>query len=148
MKHTNLDELSDLLNIELDKLSIWLAPNKLTLNIDTSHFVIFNRTRLKQNNVNISLCDISLNRVNLTKFLGVFIDDKISFSRHISYIKNTISKGMGIFIKARKYMNRKSLLDLYHAFVYPYLTYCIEVWGNMSNVHLDALVKIKKKMFE
>ena len=53
---------------------------------------------------------------------------------------------MGIIIKARKYLNRKSLLDLYHAFVYPYLTYCIEVWGNMSNVHLDALVKIKKKI--
>ena len=48
---------------------------------------------------------------------------------------------MGIIIKARKYLNKKSFLDLYHAFVYPYLTYCIEVWGNMSNVHLDALVK-------
>ena len=53
---------------------------------------------------------------------------------------------MGIIIKARKYLNKKSLLDLYHAFVYPYLTYCIEVWGNMSNVHLDALVKIQKKI--
>ena len=51
---------------------------------------------------------------------------------------------MGIITKSRKYLNRNSLLDLYHAFVYPYLTYCIEVWGNMSNVHfiLDALVKI------
>ena len=47
-----------------------------------------------------------------------------------------ISRGIGIIIKARKYLNRKSLLDLYHAFVYPYLTYCIEVWGNLSSVHL------------
>ena len=77
----------------------------------------------------------------MAKFLRVIIDDKLSFSRHISYIKNKISKGMGIIIKARKYLNKKSLLDLYHAFVYPYLTYCIEVWGNMSHVHLDALVK-------
>ena len=146
MEHTNLDHLSDMLNIELNKLSIWLASNKLTLNIDKSHFVIFHRARLKQNNVNISLCDIALNRVTFTKFLGVIIDDKLSFSRHVSYIKNKISKGMGIIIKARKYLNKKSLLDLYHAFVYPYLTYCIEVWGNMSNVHLDALVKIQKKI--
>ena len=43
---------------------------------------------------------------------------------------------MEIINKARKYLNRKSL-DLYHAFVYPYLTYCIEVWDNMSNIHLD-----------
>ena len=139
MEHTNLDHLSDMLNNELDKLSIWLASNKLTLNIDKSHFVIFHRAQLKQNNVKISLSDISLNRVTFTKFLGVIIDDKLSFSRHVSYIKNKISKGMGIIIN---YLNRKSLLDLYHDFVYPYLTYCIKVWGNMSNVHLDALVKI------
>ena len=78
--------------------------------------------------------------------MGVIIDDKLSFSRHVSYNKNTFSKGIGIIIKARKYLNRKSFLDIYYAFVYPYLTYCIEVWGNMSNVHLDALVQIKKKI--
>ena len=92
MEHTNQDHLSDMLNIELDKLSIWLTSNKLTLNIDKSHFVIFHRARLKQNNVNISLCDISLNRVTFTKFLGVIIDDQLSFSRLVSYIKNKISK--------------------------------------------------------
>ena len=111
-----------MLNIELDKLSIWLASTKLTLKIDKSHFVIFHRARLKQNNVSISLCDISLNRHDskihtFTKFLGVIIDDKLSFSRHVSYIKNKILNGMGIIIKARKYLNKKSLLDLYHAFV-------------------------------
>ena len=53
---------------------------------------------------------------------------------------------MGIIIKARQHLNRKSLLVLYHAFVYPYLTYWLEVWGNMPNVHLDALVKIQKKI--
>ena len=102
MEHTNLDHLSDMLNIDLDKLSIWLASNKLTLNIDKSHFVIFHRARLKQNNVNISLCDRSFKTVTFTRFLGVIIDDKLSFSRHVSYIKKTISKGMGIIIKASK----------------------------------------------
>ena len=82
-----------------------------------------------------------MNHVTFTKFLGVIINDKLSFSRHVSYIKNKISKDMGIILKARNYLSKKSLLDLYHAFVYPYLTYCIDVWGNMSNVHLDALVK-------
>ena len=77
IEHTNLDYLSDMLNIELNKLSIWLASNKLTLNIDRSHFVIFPRACPIQNNVNISLCDISLNRVTYTKFLCVIIDDKL-----------------------------------------------------------------------
>ena len=67
---------------------------------------------------------------------------------HITYIKNRISKAMAIIIKALKYLNRKSLLNLYHEFVFPYLTYCIEIWGNPSDVHLDALLKVQKKLFE
>ena len=47
MEHTNLDHLTDMLNIELDKLSIWLDSIKLTLNIHESHFEIFHRARLK-----------------------------------------------------------------------------------------------------
>ena len=108
------------------------------MNIDKSHFVIFHRARLKQNIVNISLCDISLNRVTFTKLLGVIIDVKLSFSRNVSYIKNKISKRIGIIVKARKYLNKKLLLYLYHAFVYPY----------MSNVHLDALDKILKNILQ
>ena len=77
MEHTNLDYLSVILNIELDKLLIWLAANKLTLNNDQSDFGIFHRARLKQNKVIILLCDMSLNCVTFTKFLCVIIDDKL-----------------------------------------------------------------------
>ena len=136
------NSLSTIINEELNKLSIWLASNKLTLNIEKSHYVIFHRARLKQSNINIILSSISLERVTFTKFLGVIIDEKLSFTRHISYIKKKISKAMGIFIKARKYLNKKSLVNLYHSFVFPYLTYCIEI----SDIHLDALIKILKKI--
>ena len=141
LEGNNLNFLSTIINEELSKLSIWLASNKLTLNIEKSHYVIFHRARLKQSNFNISLSIISLERVTSTKFLGAIIDEKLSFTRHISYIKIEISKAMGIIIKARKYLNKKSLINLYHSFVFPYLTYCIEIWGNASDIHLDALIK-------
>ena len=128
----------------MNKLSIWLASNKLTLNIEKSHYVVFHSARLKQSNINISLSNISLERVTFTKFLGVIIDEKFSFIRHISYIKTNISKAMGIIIKVRKYLNKISLVNLYHSFVFPYLTYCIEIWGDASDIHLDALIKIPK----
>ena len=53
---------------------------------------------------------------------------------------------MGINIKARKYLNKKSLVNLCHSFVFPYLTYCIDIWGNASDIHFDALIKIFKKI--
>ena len=53
---SNLDDLSGVVNIEPDKLSVWITFNKLTLHIMISHFATFPIARLKQNNVNISLC--------------------------------------------------------------------------------------------
>ena len=113
----------------LNNLSIWLASNKLTLNTDKSHYVIFHRARLKQTKIEINLSNIFLKRVRFTKLLGVIIDEKLSFTSNISYITNKISKAIRIIIKARKYLNKKSLLNLYHAFVFPYPTCCIEIWG-------------------
>ena len=71
LERNNLNSLSTIINEKLNKLSIWLASNKLTLNIEKSHYVIFHRVRLKQSNINISLSNISLERVTFTKFLGV-----------------------------------------------------------------------------
>ena len=78
------------MNEELNKLSIWLASNKLTLNTDKSHYVIFHRVRLKQTEIEINLSNISLKRVSFTKFLGVIIYEKLSLTMHISYVKNKI----------------------------------------------------------
>ena len=70
----------------------------------------------------------------------------LTFERHIVYTKNKISKGLGIIIKARKYLNRESLLKLYNCFVFPYFTYCVEVWGNTAEKYLDPLIKVQKKI--
>ena len=56
--------------------------------------------RLKETKIEINLSNISLKRVSFTKFLGVIIHEKLSFTRHISYINNKSSKAMGIIIKA------------------------------------------------
>ena len=91
--------------------------------------MIFHRARLKKSDTNIPIIlnNTNLELVTFTKFLGVIINDKLTFELHIVYTKNKISKGLGIIIKARKYLNRESLLKLYNCFVFLYLTYCIEV---------------------
>ena len=47
---------------------------------------------------------------------------------------------LGIITKARKYLNRETLLKLYNAFVFPYLTYCVEVWGTAPKKYLDPII--------
>ena len=64
----------------------------------------------------------------------------------ITYVKNKISKGIGIMYQARKYINRNGLISLYNSYIYPYLIYCVQSWGNASICHLDPLFVLQKKI--
>ena len=83
--------------------------------------------------------------VDNTKFLGVFIDQNLSFHKHIHYIKGKVSRGIGILYKCKPLLNENSLKILYNAIIYPYFTYCIEVWGSTYTTYTDVLSKIQKR---
>ena len=48
-------------------------------------------------------------------------------------------------IKIRPYLDKVTLRNLYFTFVYPYLIYCVKVWGNACDTHHDPIIKIQKK---
>ena len=108
--------------------------------------MIFHRRRRKIDINKPSLNNTVLRRVNYTKFLGVIIDDGLKWTNHIAYVKNKIAKRCGIILRARKFFNRKILLNLYYAFIFPYLIYCVEIWGNANDIHLLPLITLQKKI--
>ena len=93
----------------------------------------------------IKICDHEITRVDHSKFLGIMIDDKLSWSFHINTIKNKIAKGIGVIYKARRLLSKKTLVTLYYSFVYPYLHYGVIAWGNTYQSYLDPLVKLQKR---
>lgn len=70
---------------------------------------------------------IGIEIVYENEFLGVIIDDKLSWKSHINHLKTKISKTISIFYKA--YPEKKSLWTLYYSLFLPYMTYCLEIWG-------------------
>ena len=58
-----------------------------------------------------------------TKFLGVWLDEKLDWAKHIREISGKIAKGVGILTKARAYLDSTIMKTLYYSFVYPYLHY-------------------------
>ena len=73
------------------------------------------------------------------KFLGIIINNELKWSAHISYISKKISKGIGIIL-SRQVFSNKTLLSLYHTFVYPYLSYCIHVWIQAYKTNLKVMI--------
>ena len=137
----NLRKLINTLHIELDKLYAWLQSNKLTLNLLKTHYMVFHRAKHKHMDVKLCINKVPIQQVDNTKFLEEFINDNLNWSNHISYINSKIAKGIGIICRARKFFSKSALINLYYTFIFPYLIYCVEVWGNALSTHTQPLIK-------
>ena len=47
--------------------------------------------------------------------------------------------------KIRPYLDKATPKNLYFTFVYPYLIYCVDVWGNACDTHLEPIIKMQKR---
>ena len=109
--------------------------------------MLFHRARIKTKDLYVEMQGIIIDCLTTTKYLGVIIDNKLKLTSHILYIKNKISKTIGLFYKMRQYLERKALINLYYSLFFPYLIYCneVHVWDNASAIHLDPIIKIQKR---
>ena len=138
-------ELQKTVNENLSEISDWLQSNRLSINVKKTHVMIWTPKSKVLPDIDIKMNGHNIDVVQETKFLGVILDDKLSWSKHVQYIGNKVSKGIGIIKKLCPLLNKSTLIDLYYAFVYPFLTYCIHVWGSTHAVHLSKLTVLQKR---
>ena len=134
------------MNNELKEISLWLKANKLSLNIKKTHFMIFSSKNKPHPNICINIDGETINETAKTKFLGVIIDNKLSWKDHILYISGKLARGTGVLLKVRRYLMKETLISLYYSFVYPYLIYCNHVWGLACKTHMNTLFLLQKRI--
>ena len=127
-------------------VATWFQTNKLSLNVDKSNFMIFKGNKKNTSNVHIEIGGRSISHVCETKFLGVTIDDKLTWKCHVENISRKISKSLAIIYKLKPFVNNKTLLDLYYSLIYTYLTYCNIVWGTAYTTHLNPLIVLQNRV--
>ena len=94
--------------------------------------------------LNIILDDVSLDRVNSTKFLGVTIDENLTWKKHIDAISKTISRNAGMLTKLKHFVPENILYTLYCTLILPYINYGIIIWGSACKLYLDKIFKLQK----
>ena len=89
------NDLVSTMNKAMIKVIDWLRANKLTLNTDKTHFVLFRRQRKLANlTQSLIISGQHIAQVKSTKFLGIIIDDSLKWGEHAKYVKGKISRGM------------------------------------------------------
>ena len=87
---------------------------------------------------------MNIKRDNVTKFLGVHIDENLSWKYHIDAICTKVSKSIGILYKAREILDKQSLIQLYFSFVHSYINYANIAWASTCKSKIERLYRQQK----
>ena len=125
---------------------MYTSPNKLIVNVKKRIYMVFHGTKIKTLGTDVIMQNTSIQCVKSTNFwkLLLIINHGGMTTSH-NYVKNKISKSLSILYKIRRYLDNTTLTNMYYSFVFPYLIYCVEIWGSSLKSYLYPLVKIQKK---
>ena len=82
----NIFQLQSDLNIDFEQLNKWFKSNLIFLNLDKTHFIQFNNKGKWTSTAQIKYEDKQISNANETKFLGLYINDNLSWKTHITYL--------------------------------------------------------------
>ena len=148
----HLKSLEETVNRELKNVCEWPHVNKLALNIKKSNFVIFRPPQRSLNyEIKLKVTDYSTNISSgleckeYVKYLGVLIDNHLSWKYHVDYIAVKISKIVGVISRVRHFAPFCTLRSIYQSLILPYLTYGLTAWSQAANAHLNKLLLLQKR---
>ena len=145
--HVDSSILTRVLKTEIDKLSEWFKANKLSLNLDKTKYMLFKSKQKKESlNINLDINNCEIKQVYEVVFLGVILDEHLSWKPQIAHVANKISKSIGIIFKSSFYLFKECMRTLYFSLVYPYLYYCNLVWPSAYQSNLYRIILLQKRV--
>ena len=128
------------INNELEKITLWLKMNKLSLNVQKTKFMIFHRKQKQISEINIAINDTDIERVESFNFLGLHIHESLSWRTHADTVKNKVSKVVGILYRLKNIFPMYILQTLYNSLIVSYINYGLLLWGVESH-RVESLQK-------
>ena len=129
---------------DLRRINNWLQANYLILNLKkTKAMLVGTHQKIASAGaLEIAITHKCLKLVEKFKFLGVLMDQTLSWKDHFDYIGNNISSRLGVLRRARKVLPKTTCLLLYNTLILPLFDYCSPVWdscGAGSKAYIDKL---------
>ena len=113
----SLKNFNKTVNFELSNLVQWLRANKISLNVNKTEIVVF-RSLTKQisKNLNFRLIGQKIEPKHCTKYLGVIIDENLSFNEYMNIVKQKLNRANGILAMLRYCVTADVLITVHYAF--------------------------------
>lgn len=145
--HKNLAQAKLLAESTLIKLNQWFNANKLTVNLEKTHFSVYSNRDSKQ----LKELDINghiIKRTAVVKYLGLYLDERLSWNSHIDHISQKLTKLTYVFRTLSKFIDKDMVHQLYYGFIYPHITYGIELFGSACQKYIKQLQVVQNKLLK
>ena len=146
LSHRDINSLERTINLELPKLTLWFRSNILSLNVQKTNFIHFRGKKKSNDNLSIviSVNGTQIERKTCTKFLGVYINEKLNWKDQVNHVTAPISRNIGVLYKVKSFVASNILLMLYNTLILPYISYCNILWATCKGLTNNILLLQKK----
>ncbi len=150
----NEEEVYANANTVLDKIHEYMTKNQLHINMTKTVYMHFRperrysscaRVRAYGSEKYLKLAGNIIPKVDTVKFLGVIIDDELSWGPQIEHLKAKLNSSMNVIKRIMKFIPKTEYHKLYNALFKSHISYCISCWGGISSNKLACLFSIQKR---
>ena len=130
------------LDHELREASQWFRMNGLMANPSKFQALVLGST---EQDFPFNIDGQQIQRCDDVDVLGVNIDSKLSFDKHISSICSKVNKQLSVVKRFKHLIGDHIKRRLYNAFILPVFNYCSDVWHFCSKRSKDKLEQLNKQ---
>ena len=131
----------------MSKFAKWCSINVLSINAKKTKVMAFgSRSKVKKcSKANIMLNGEKLKMVPSYKYLGVTLDQTLTYSHHISSIIKIVQHKLTLLGKVKKYLDNETSLYIYKSMILPYFDYADAIYSRANTTQLDKLQRLQNK---
>ena len=139
----SISEIQSKLQMAIDSVIPWYDSNRLTEK--SSVMLIGKKTQIRDNNLNIYINNAQVNETNCTKYLGLFIDNTLSWDMQCDKLCRHISGKIAVLRRIRSFIKPSIMKLIYDRTIQPVIDYgCgCSVWYNTTCKNLEKLQKVQ-----
>ena len=135
-----------LLQNDLNSVYNWCDSNKLTINCKKTKYCLYGMRSIvlkaRMLNINLSLNNQILEQVCSYKYLGLILDEHLTYNKHIKEMNKVISHKLYLMSKIRKYLTEQACIDIFKTMVLSVIEYCDIIYGGTSQGNLSTIDKL------
>lgn len=143
----DLHVLQDVMNADLNQIYEWFTNNFLTMNIDKTHYMIFTtrKTAFPQSLQPITLNGKDLSRIDSCKYLGLHLDNHLSWEQHVNAVAASTAPYVGILGRMKHIADEKTKKLIYYAHIHSKFLYMNHIWCTAAKSQIKRLEVLQNK---